>query len=423
VIKPRSTRNRRNVIKPRSTRWQEHTAMAWDQTHSSQIFSNLQQSKILGRYYMNRKLKYGMIGGGEGSLIGDAHRRAAEMTNKYELMCGCFSSDPEKSRQFGMQLGLSVDKSYGSWTDLIDHEKDIDVIIVVTPNHLHFEPAKLAIERGIHVVIDKPVTYSLYEAEELKRLALDSGSKICVTYTYAGYAMVKEVRRRIAVGDIGKIHKVIVEYMQGWLKGPIPDERQKAAAWRMDPSQSGVGGTVADIGSHAFHLAEYVTGSKIQRISGALNTNVDGHQLDDDASALVQLNNGASGVILVSQSATGEGNALTLRVYGTTGGLEWNVSTADTLIIKRPGKPHEMVTIDDTDVDGRKYGRSTDHLTAFASIYSEYARAVNDHKKGVGNTQTEYDYPTIDDGIRGMSFIESMVKSTTDTKWIEITTE
>lgn len=369
---------------------------------------------------MNQKIKYGMIGGGEGSLIGDAHRRAVEMTNEYELVCGCFSSDPEKSRQFGAKLGISEAKSYGTYQELIQQEKDLDVVVIVTPNHLHFDPSKLAIEQGIHVVIDKPVTYSLAEAEELKRLAHLTGSTICVTYTYAGYAMVKEVRRRIAAGDIGKVHKVIVEYMQGWLKGPIPAERQKAATWRMDPSQSGVGGTVADIGSHAFHMAEYVTGSKIQSISGDLNTYVDGHQLDDDASSLVRLDNGASGVIMVSQSATGEGNALKLRVYGTTGGLEWDVATADTLIVKRPGKPHEKVTIDDIDADGRKFGRSTDHLTAFASIYAEYARAVNDHKKGVGNTQTVYDYPTIDDGIRGMAFIESMVKSTTDPKWVEM---
>jgi len=273
-----------------------------------------------------RKLRMGMIGGGPGAFIGAVHRIAANMDGEIELVCGAFSSDPERSAETGKALYLSPDRVYGSYKEMIrreaalpEHQK-MDFVSIVTPNHLHFQPAKLALENGFHVVLDKPMTFDLKEAKELKEIAAKSGKYFCLTHTYTGYPMVKEARQQVLSGKFGVIRKVYVEYPQGWLSTFLEGGNQKQAAWRTDPSRSGIAGSMGDIGTHAFNLAEYVSGLKTTKICAAINVVVEGRQLDDDGAVLLKYDNGASGVLIASQVAAGEENNIRIRVYGEKGG-------------------------------------------------------------------------------------------------------
>ena len=289
-----------------------------------------------------------MIGGGPGAFIGAVHRIAANIDGQIELVCGAFSSDEEKSKQAGRQLYLDPERVYGSYKEMIRTEASLpaairmDFVSIVTPNHLHFEPAKLALENGFHVVLDKPATFSLQEARALEKIIADTGKQFCLTHTYTGYPMVKEARQQVLSGKFGTIRKVYVEYPQGWLSSFLEGSEQKQAAWRTDPSKSGIAGAMGDIGTHAFNLAEYVSGLNVTELCADVNAVVPGRKLDDDGAALLHFSNGASGVLFATQVAAGEENNIRVRVYGEKGGLEWKQEDANTLLVKWTDKPAEI---------------------------------------------------------------------------------
>src|SRR6201996_3112208 len=294
------------------------------------------------------KLRLGMIGGGQGAFIGAVHRIASRIDDEYELVCGAFSSDPEKAKASGIALGLPADRSYISYKELIEKEKQlpeserVQVISIVTPNHLHFEPAKLALENGFHVILDKPMTFSLAEAKELEKVVKASGKRFCLTHTYTGYPMVKEAKQLVKNGKLGAIRKIYVEYPQGWLSTFLEGSDQKQAAWRTDPGKSGIAGAMGDIGTHAFNLAEYISGLQVTKVCADINIVVEGRKLDDDGAVLIKMNNGASGVLTATQIANGEENNVKIRVYGETGGIEWEQWDANTLKVKSNERPTEI---------------------------------------------------------------------------------
>jgi predicted dehydrogenase len=379
------------------------------------------------------KLKLGMIGGGQGAFIGAVHRIAARMDDEYELVCGAFSSDAEKAKASGLLLGLSSDRVYTSYQQLIEKEKQlpederVQVISIVTPNHLHFAPAKLALKNGFHVILDKPMTFSLAEAKELEKVVKATGKRFCLTHTYTGYPMVKEARQVIAEGKLGKIRKVYVEYPQGWLSTFLEGEDNKQASWRTDPTKSGIAGAMGDIGTHAFNLAEYVSGLQVTKLCADINTVVEGRKLDDDGAALLKFNNGASGVLIATQIAAGDENNIKVRVYGEKGGLEWQQDNANTLLLKWPDKPAEILRT------GTGYlssyatqnarvpaGHPEGYLEAFANLYRNFALSIKADLEGKQPEKEWFDYPGIEDGIRGMAFVENVIASgKSDAKWTD----
>jgi predicted dehydrogenase len=382
---------------------------------------------------LQRKLRMGMIGGGPGSFIGAIHRMAARLDGEIELVCGAFSSDPKKSAETGKELHLTSDRIYGSYKEMIgkeaalDENKRMDLVSIVTPNHLHFEPAKLALQNGFHVVLDKPMTFDLAQAEELKTLVAASGKLLGVTYTYTGYPMIKEARQQVINKKFGDIKKVFVEYTQGWLSRDIESKGQKQAVWRTDPKQSGIAGTMGDIGVHAFNLAEYVTGLKVTQICADINIVVDKRKLDDDGAILLKFNNGATGVLIATQVAAGEENNIKLRVYGENGGLEWQQNDANSLIIKWPDKPGEVwragsgYLSEAAKTSSRTpAGHPEGWIEAFANHYRNFAFCI---KSKIQNQKPkiEWDFPTVDEGLRGMLFIEKAVESGRSLeKWISL---
>jgi predicted dehydrogenase len=383
---------------------------------------------------MNRKLLMGMVGGGTHAFIGAVHRTAALMDNLIELVCGCFSSHPEISRESGRSLFLPEKRIYGSYQEMMEKEAQLpdeermDFVSIVTPNHVHFDPAMQALKHGFHVVLDKPVTFSLEEALKLQEQVNASGLVFALTHTYAGYPAVKEARKMVADGLLGNIRKVYVEYPQGWLSDKQEDQGNIQASWRTDPARSGKAGCMGDIGTHAHHLAEYISGLRVTELCADLHTFVAGRQLDDDGAALLRFNNGANGVLFASQVANGEENALNIRVYGEKGGLEWHQQEPNTLIIKHQGKPtqllrtgtslHSAVATHNTRTPG---GHPEGYLEAFANIYRNFALTVMAKKDGKQPTSEMLDFPGIEDGIRGMQFIDTVVKAGTNDsfKWVK----
>ncbi len=383
---------------------------------------------------MKRKLRMGMIGGGLDGFIGAVHRKAANLDGEIELVCGAFSSSPEKSKATGDALYLNPHRVYGSFQEMIKKEKNLpgdqrmDFVSIVTPNHLHFAPAKLALENGFHVIIDKPLAFNLVETKALKKLVDKTQLVFGVTHTYTGYPMVKEARNLVATGEIGKIRKVYVEYPQGWLSTFLENTGQKQAAWRTDPSKSGAGGAIGDIGTHAANLAEYITGSNITEICALLNTVVKGRKLDDDSSMLLKFDNGASGTLLATQVAAGEENNLNIRVYGEKGGLEWRQQEPNTLIVKWLDKPQEVYRTGGgyLSESAKKNTRTPSghpegYLEAFANIYMNFAKAVRDYKPGKKIDIKKYDFPDVIDGVRGLAFVETVIKSSkSNQKWTKV---
>lgn len=375
-----------------------------------------------------------MIGGGPDAFIGAVHRMAANLDGQIELVCGAFSSNAEKSKIAGKSLYLNSKRVYGSYADMIKQEKQLpetermDFVAIVTPNHVHFDPAKLALENGFHVIIDKPLTLTLTEAKQLKKVVDKTGLVLAVTYAYTGYPMVKEARELVASGKLGKIRKVYVEYPQGWLSQPEEKTNNKQAAWRVDPKRSGLGGATGDIGTHAANLAEYITGHTITEVCAMLNKVVKGRLLDDDASAFLKFDNEASGILVATQVAAGQENNLAIRVYGEKGGLEWRQEEPNTLIIRPLNKPREILRTGMSYISdaGKKVtrvpsGHPEGYLEAFANIYLAFARAVRDYKPGKKVDAKKYDFPDVEDGVRGMAFIEAMVKSSdSKQKWTNI---
>jgi predicted dehydrogenase len=376
----------------------------------------------------------GMIGGGPGAFIGAVHRIAANIDGEIELVCGAFSSDPEKSKQAGEQLGLPVERIYGSYKEMIRREVELpmhermDFVSIVTPNHLHFEPAQLALENGFHVVMDKPVTFDLDEAKMLRETVQRTRLLFCLTHTYTGYPMVKEARQQILSGKFGAVRKIFVEYPQGWLSNPLELSDNKQAAWRTDPSKSGMAGCIGDIGTHAFNLAEYITGAFVTRLCADINIVVEGRQLDDDGAVLVKFNNGASGYLVATQVAAGEENNIRIRVYGEKGGLEWKQEDANSLLVKWLDKPTEVWRA------GTGYlskfaahnirtpaGHPEGYLEAFANIYRNFALCLKARLDNEIPKPEWIDFPGIEEGLRGMAFIETVIRSgKSNEKWIDL---
>jgi predicted dehydrogenase len=376
-----------------------------------------------------------MIGGGPGSFIGAIHRLAANLDGLYELTAGAFSSDAEKSRATGVLLDLPADRVYGSYLELIAQEKQrpeaerVQVMAIVTPNHLHFEPARLALENGFHVILDKPMTFSLAEARLLKQVADASSRRLCLTHTYTGYPMVKEARQLIAAGTFGPIRKVYVEYPQGWLSSFEEGTGNAQAAWRTDPARSGVAGAMGDIGTHAFNLLEYVTGLKVERLCADINTVVPGRRLDDDGAVLLRLAGGASGVLVATQVAAGEENNVRIRAYGDKGGLEWMQADANTLLVKWPDRPAEIRRTGTGYVGSlarhnarTPAGHPEGYLEAFANIYRNFALTLQAEATGQPAAPEALDFPGLEEGIRGMAFIENVIASGhSEMKWTDFT--
>jgi len=377
------------------------------------------------------KLRLGMIGGGEGAFIGAVHRIAARIDDEYELVCGAFSSNPEKSKASGVMLGLDAARVYNSYQELIEKEKQlpedkrVQVISIVTPNHVHFDPTKLALENGFHVILDKPMTFSLAEAKELEKVVKNSDKLFCLTHTYTGYPMVKEAKQLIKSGKLGAIRKVYVEYPQGWLSGFLEGGDNKQAEWRTNPAKSGIAGCMGDIGTHAFNLAEYVTGLQTTKMCADINIVVEGRKLDDDGAVLLKYNNGASGVLTSSQIAAGEENNVNIRVYGEKGGLQWQQSDANTLVVKWNDKPAEIwrtgagyVSSFATHNTRTPAGHPEGYLEAFANLYRNFALTIKAGIEGKQATPEMLDFPGIEDGVRGMAFVENVIASgKSNEKW------
>jgi len=378
---------------------------------------------------MSRKIRMGMVGGTLDAFIGGVHRRAAIMDGEIELVCGAFSSSPEKSKETGKALYLPENRVYANFEEMILKEKQLpegermDFVSIVTPNHVHAAPTRLALENGFHVVCDKPITLTVEEAEEIVALVEKTGLVFCLTHNYTGYPMVKEAKDMIASGAIGKVRKVIVEYPQGWLSTLVEVTGNKQAAWRTDPSKSGAGGGLGDIGTHAENLAEYITGLKITQLCADLTIFVEGRQLDDDANVLLRFNNGAKGILQNSQIANGEENDLNIRVYGETGGLQWRQMEPNTLV----HKTQQGVRLIRTGVGNLSKaaqvhtripaGHPEGYFEAFANLYRNFAIHVRAHWEG-RKADPVFDFPTAQDGLRGMKFVQTVIASDkSDTKW------
>lgn len=375
-----------------------------------------------------------MVGGGLDAFIGAVHRRAAILDGSIDLVCGAFSSSPEKSRVAGEAFGLHPHRCYGSYQEMFRKEKNLpgdlrmDFVSIVTPNHVHFAPAKMALENGFHVVLDKPMTLNLAEAKKLQVVAKRTNLLFALTHAYTGYPMVKEARSLVEAGKLGAIRKVYVEYTQGWLSTPVERTGNKQASWRTDPKRSGLAGAVGDIGTHAANLAEYITGLRITTVCSQLNKVVKGRKLDDDAAMLLTFDNKSTGVLVSTQVATGEENNLTIRVYGELGGLEWRQEEPNTLVMKWPDRPRELYRtgFDYLSAPARANtripsGHPEGYLEAFANIYANFARAVREYKPGKGDGSKVSDFPSIEEGVRGMAFIDAAVKSSRlKQKWVTI---
>ncbi len=382
---------------------------------------------------MKRKLRMGMIGGGKGAFIGAVHRIAANMDGLIELSAGALSEVAEVAKESGKMLFIPEDRIYTSYEEMIKKEsalpddKRIDFVSIVTPNFVHFAPAMMALEYGFNVVIEKPMTFTLDEAKQLKQQVEKTGKLLCLTHTYSGYPMVKQARQMVKENALGKIRKVVVQYPQGWLSKLSEREGNVQASWRTDPSKSGKAGAMGDIGTHAAHLAEYITGLKITKLCADLNIMVEGRRLDDDGNVLLRFENGAAGVLVASQISAGEENALNISVYGEKGGLQWQQMEPNSLVAKWLDKPMEIYRAGtpflgnyakfNTRTPG---GHPEGYLEAFGNIYRNFAITLSSEIEGTIPPEEALDFPGVEDGIRGMAFIDNVVLSSqSKEKWTE----
>ncbi len=385
---------------------------------------------------MERRLRMGMVGGGKDAFIGAVHRIAAFMDGKIELVCGAFSVDPEISKESGKELFVAQDRVYPDYKTMIEKEallpegERMDFLTIVTPNFLHFEPAKLAMESGFDVVVEKPMTVSLEEALALQEVVKNTGRTLCLTHTYSGYPMVKQAKAMVREGHFGKIRKIVVEYPQGWLSRLSEREGNAGAAWRADPKRSGKSLVMGDIGTHVAHLAEYVSGLRITELCADLTTFVEGRLLDDDGSVLLRFENGAKGVLMASQISAGEENAVRIRIYGEKGGLEWANEDPNNLIVKMLDQPRQLYRTGNAYVAPYTLSSFATHntripaghpeglLESFANIYRNFALTLSAKRVGETPSPEALDFPTVADGVRGMAFIDTVVKSNeSNEKW------
>ena len=387
---------------------------------------------------MNRKLRMGMVGGGKDAFIGAIHRIAANMDGLVELSAGALSINPEIARESGKMLFLAEERTYLTYDEMIEKEsklppdKKIDFVTIVTPNYAHFAPAMMALDNGFHVVIEKPIAFTLDEAKQLSEKVKETGLILLLTHTYAGYPMVKQAKQMIKDGTLGKVRKIWVEYPQGWLSRLSEREGNAQAAWRTDPKKSGKSGSMGDIGTHAAHLAEYISGLKITKVCADLNIVVEGRQLDDDGNVLLKFDNGANGVLMASQVAAGEENALKIRVYGENGGLEWAQHEPNTLIVKWLDRPTEILRAGAGYTDRLSSyathncrtpgGHPEGYLEAFGNLYRNFALALSARIDGTEASSEILDFPSVEEGIRGMAFIDNVVRSNASSeKWTDYT--
>ena len=383
---------------------------------------------------MARKLRMGMVGGGKNAFIGAIHRLAANMDGQIELVCGALSINPINAQESGELLFLPKDRIYLNFEEMITKEaalpsnQKMDFVTIVTPNFAHFAPAMMALDNGFHVVIEKPMTFTLEEALQLKAKVDATGLMLCLTHTYSGYPMVKQAKAMVADGVFGKVRKIWVEYPQGWLSKLSELEGNAQAAWRTDPSKSGKSGCMGDIGTHAAHLAEYISGAKICKLCADLNTVVEGRALDDDGAVLLHFDNGATGVLMASQVAAGEENALKIRVYGEKGGIEWAQMEPNTLIVKWLDAPTQILRAGSNYTDRLSSyatsncrtpgGHPEGYVEAFSNIYKNFAATLMAKLDGTVPSKEALDFPTVEDGIRGMAFIDNVVASAnSNEKW------
>jgi predicted dehydrogenase len=367
------------------------------------------------------RIRLGMVGGGQGAFIGAVHRIAARLDDRYELVAGALSADPKRAKASGLELGLKADRCYGSFEDMARREAElkdgIEAVAVVTPNHMHFPVAKAFLQRGIHVICDKPLTTTLKDAKKLADLVEKSGAVFALTHNYTGYPMIRQAREMVAEGKLGDIRLVHAEYVQDWLTTKLEDTGQKQAEWRTDPARSGAGGAIGDIGTHAYNLACFVSGLAAESVSADLTTFVKGRRLDDNVHVMLRYRNGARGMIWASQVAPGNENGLKLRVYGTKGGLEWAQEDPNYLWFAPFGEPKRLITRGGAG-SGAAAGRVTrvppghpeGYLEGFANLYSEAAAAIvaaRSRRKPDRNVI----FPTVNDGVKGMAFLEACIRS------------
>ena len=381
---------------------------------------------------LKRKLRYGMIGGGPGAFIGAVHRKAAALDGEIELVAGAFSAAAEKSQQQGAELFLNSNRVYGAFQEMAEKEsrlpqdERVDFVSIVTPNHNHFEIAKTFITAGFHVVCDKPMTTTLADAEELCRLVKKHDVIFALTHNYTGYPMVKQARELVRQGALGTIRKIVVEYPQGWLATLLESAGAKQAVWRTDPEQAGVAGCFGDIGSHAENLAHYITGLEIEELCADLTTFVPGRKLDDDANTLVHYAGGARGIMYASQISAGEENNLRIRVYGEEAGLEWRQEEPNYLYLRHPNGPEQIYK------RGNGYlaaiaahnsrlpsGHPEAFIEAFANIYRNAGRTMAAKISGAAPGEFDADFPTVQDGARGVHFIHAVVQSSQQRGWMK----
>lgn len=378
-----------------------------------------------------RRIRLGMVGGGQGALIGDVHRIAARLDDAYELCAGALSSDPARAASSGRELGLADDRTYASYEAMATAEADrvdgIDVVAIVTPNHMHYPVAKTFLEKGFHVICDKPFTITSEQSRELIALAAQRDRILAVTYNYTGYPLVRHARAMVARGDLGDIRVVNVEYVQDWLSSPLEQSGQKQAEWRTDPERSGAGGSVGDIGTHAFHLAGFVTGMKPAAMCADLSTAVEGRRLDDNVHMMLRYANGATGLLWASQVAIGNENNIRLRVFGDKGGLSWRQETPNELEFTRLGEAPQRITrgspgvsVAGSRVTRVPAGHPEGYLEAFATIYADVGKAIRSRDAGQP-VDEDVVFPTGEDGLSGVEFIEAAVRSSTaGAVWVDL---
>ena len=385
----------------------------------------------------SRELRMGMVGGGPGAFIGEVHRKAARMDGGIRLVAGAFSSDPEKSRQTGREQYLDPRRVYGSVSEMVRGERSlppgerIDFVSIVTPNHLHFPVARDFLRAGFHVVCDKPMTLNLREALALREIVRKSKKVFALTHNYTGFPMVKLARDMVRQGDLGRVLKIIVQYPQGWLIQPLERQGSKQAEWRTDPKRSGVAGCMGDLGTHAENLAEYVTGLRMREICADLTTFVPGRRIPDDGNCLVRFEGGAKGVLIASQISIGEENDLAIWVYGRKRSLEWFQEHPNELYVREIEHPVQVWRHGNGYIGAKSpaaarasrvpFGHPEGYLPAFANIYVNVAATIRAALDGVKPDPMALDFPTVDDGVRGMQFLEAVVKSSRlGAKWVKL---
>ncbi len=377
------------------------------------------------------KLKLGMVGGGQGAFIGSVHRIASRIDDHYELVAGSLASNPEVAHASAKELGIAEDRSYSTYAEMAEKESNlengIDVVSVVTPNHLHYPIAESFIKKGIHVICDKPLTHNLEDAEKFYECVKNSKALFALTHNYTGYPMVRQAREMCRNGSIGKLRVIQVEYAQDWLTLPIENEGQKQASWRTDPSKAGMGGSIGDIGSHAFNLADFITGAKLTELCADISSFVEGRKNDDNAHVLLRYDNGVKGMLWSSQVAPGNENALKIRIYGDKGGLEWEQENPNYLKVDIFGEAKKIIRRagnETMDIAGRVTrippGHPEGYLEGFANIYSDFAKQIQSLKNNQKIEDELLLVPSIEDGLKGVKFISKVVESGLGgSKWLK----